>query len=49
MKNPFASWSIYVSTVSWRADEGRQERLGGLFYIANMSLNEIVSACSPAR
>jgi hypothetical protein len=32
MKNPFASWSIYVSTDSWRVDEGRRERFGGLLY-----------------
>jgi len=32
MKNPFASWSIYASTVSWRVDEGRREHFGGLLH-----------------
>src|SRR5262245_1471971 len=32
MKNPFASWSIYASTVSWRVDEGRRKHFGGLLH-----------------
>jgi hypothetical protein len=48
MKNPFASWSIYVSIGSWRVDEGRRERSGGLLHRMH-ALERGRIGCSPAH